>query len=155
MNTEHAQRIKANLRHLAIYSLAIAALSGALGGAIAASPALYIADQEGTLTGAIVLGLFRHGARLSVDIGTIAAFLTVTFLRAVSPPRAAAWITCGMFAGSIAGAILTFSTEISAWTTAYMIGGAVVGLVATCVRLWGVERASRGHPVRYGTLIVK
>jgi hypothetical protein len=155
MDTELKQRIKADLKRLATYALAIAALGGALGVAIAASPALYVADQRGELTGAVALGIFRQGARLALDIGTIAAFLTVTFLRSVSPFRAAGWIAVGMIAGSIAGAILTFSAEINAWTTAYMIGGAVIGLVAACVRLWGAERASRGHPVRYGTLLVK
>lgn len=155
MDTEVRKRIEAEVKRVGIHALVIASVSAALGVGIAVSPHLYVADQRGTLNPAETFGIIRQAARLGLDIAVIAAFLTVTFLRAVSLRRAAAWIAVGMLAGSIIGAVLTFSAEVGAWTTAYMIGGAVVGLVATSVRLWGAERASRGHPVRYGTLLVK
>jgi hypothetical protein len=155
MDTELKRRIEAELKRVALHTLSIATLSGALGVVIAAAPSLYAADRRGELTGTVAVVLLKHAARLGLDIGVIAALHTVTFLRAVPTRRALAWIAAGMLGGSLIGALLTFSTEVNAWTTAYMIGGMTIGLVATCVRLWGAERASRGHPVRYGTLVAK
>ena len=143
------------LKRIAIHVLALAVLSGVLGVVLVEVPRFFEASERGTVAASSVLLAMAKGWRLGLDIGAIAAVLAAVFLRAVPLPRAAAWITAGMVLGSLTGGALSWSSEIRAWVVAYTIGGMTCGLVATSVRLWGAERASRGLPVRVGTLLAK
>jgi len=147
--------MKHELKRIAIQVLVLAVLSGALGVVVTVGMRLFDAQGRGELTVGAALFTLAQGWRLFLDVAAISAALSVVFLRSVSLPRAAAWIAAGMMLGSAVGAALSFSSEIRAWVVAYMLGGAVIGLVASSVRLWGAERASRGLPVRVGTLLTK
>ena len=147
--------MKHELKRVAILVLTLSILSGALGVVTTVGLRLFDAQGRGDLTLLSALVTLGQGWRLFLDIAAISAVLSLVFLRAVPLPRAALWIAAGMIAGSMVGAALSFSSEVRAWIVAYMLGGAVIGLVATSVRLWGAERASRGRPVRVGTLLAK
>jgi hypothetical protein len=147
--------MKRELKRVALHVLTLALLSGVLGALLADAPRFLEADQRGELALRTALLMMAQGWRLSLDIAAIAAALALVFLRAVPLPRAAAWLTAGMTLGALTGVGLSWSSEVRAWVVAYTIGGMTCGLVATCVRLWGAERATRGFPVRVGTLLAK
>ena len=147
--------MKQELKRVAILVLVLSTLSGVLGVLLTVGLRLFDAQGRGDLTISSALVTLAQGWRLFLDIAGISAVLSVVFLRSVPLPRAALCIAGGMITGSMVGAALSFSSEIRAWVVAYMLGGAVIGLVATSVRLWGAERASRGMPVRVGTLLAK
>jgi hypothetical protein len=145
--------MKSELRRIAIHVLALAVVSGMLGVLLAGAPRCVDAGERGELALWPALRTLAGGWRLGLDFAGIGALLALAFLRAVPLPRAAAWIAAGMTLGALVGAGLAWSSEIRAWVVAYTIGGMTCGLVATCVRLWGAERATRGMPVRFGTLL--
>jgi len=147
--------MKQELKRVAILVLTLAVLSGVLGVLLVVGPRLVESHGRGELTVSAALRTFAQGWRFSLDIAAIAAALAVVFLRGVPLSRSAVWIAAGMILGALVGAGLAYSSEIRAWVVAYTIGGMTSGLVAACVRLWGAERASRGLPVRIGSLLAR